>query len=224
MSDINISWTVFKGFVNTKNLLIQYIDATSVYYLFAFDNQFSISCVIAQDGGADVMDFETNYKPSANQKIENDTRNATLSGKTFIATTDLINIGTSQTAFYLLKNPVASSKSLRLDKIILGLGSNAGTFRIYRAPTITSNGTALTISNKHIQTSPTATVMQAFSQPTISANGTLLRPVSLTTSIGQVELNYEGLFILEAGFNLLITAQNSQNNSPTYVTCEWIEI
>lgn len=146
----------------------------------------------------------------------------TTNEKTFIATTNLINVGTTETAFFLLKNPNASGKNLRLLRITPGIAG--GTMRLYHTPTITSDGTGLTEVNNRIKTSPTAAVATAFSSPTISANGTLMYVTALSAQINTRDIDMMWLPLIEPNFNILVTFQAGANNTPTACSMVWMEV
>lgn len=59
---IELTWTDFKTAMNARVLSLQYLDINGYYYVSAADGFFHISSKISQDAGADVTDFETNYK------------------------------------------------------------------------------------------------------------------------------------------------------------------
>lgn len=63
-------WNILKGFVNSKQLSIQYLDLGDAYELRAFDGVFELSCNMPKDGGTDVVDFETNFKPKGNYRLD----------------------------------------------------------------------------------------------------------------------------------------------------------
>lgn len=61
-----VSWTQLKSLIGNNLLPYKYIDpGDGNYYLFAVDLPFQYECTIAQDGGDDQIDFETNYKNNA---------------------------------------------------------------------------------------------------------------------------------------------------------------
>jgi len=151
-----------------------------------------------------------------NEQIE------TRDGKAFSAATNLVAIvGTGETDFYLLKNPTGSGKKLRLllftGNIEGGGVGQVSNFRIYKNPTITTNGTALTIVNKDF-TSSTATVMQAFSAPTISARGTLL---DVRTAASPTDFSFD--LILGEGHSVLVSVDATLNNTLHSATAVWVE-
>lgn len=58
----DMDWAQFKSLVTSKSIPIQYTTRGTTYHLYAFDGPMRLSCKIAVDGGADVVDFESNYK------------------------------------------------------------------------------------------------------------------------------------------------------------------
>lgn len=84
---MNVDWSVFKNFVNSKNLYIQGIESNGYYYLACYDDQFELttSLFINASDNADVLDFETNYKPNWNKKINKTDRENTLYFKQMIS-------------------------------------------------------------------------------------------------------------------------------------------
>jgi hypothetical protein len=69
--NIEISWSEFKSRVNTKSLKIQYVTSNENYHIVAFDSLFKMYCILPIGvDNSDTTDFETNYKSTANSKIE----------------------------------------------------------------------------------------------------------------------------------------------------------
>jgi len=68
---INTDWSTLKTFFTDKNVNVQYIEANSKYYLFAFDGPMTVTSVIEIESPAnsDQIDFETNYKTQGNKNI-----------------------------------------------------------------------------------------------------------------------------------------------------------
>jgi hypothetical protein len=65
------SWTDYKALVSSKALLLQYSDKGDYYDIYApEDSSFLWHFALPKDGGSDVTDFETNYKPTANAPLE----------------------------------------------------------------------------------------------------------------------------------------------------------
>lgn len=70
--EINVDWTNFKNFVSERGLSIQYLDINGIYYLFAFDGIFSLTCKLEKSSpnpNVEQSDFETNFKANGNKKV-----------------------------------------------------------------------------------------------------------------------------------------------------------
>lgn len=75
---MNIKYTNLKAIILSKNLLWQYVEDNGGYDIFAYDNQIGYVTRLHKAGfepigcncAADLADFETNYKPTANVKLE----------------------------------------------------------------------------------------------------------------------------------------------------------
>lgn len=151
-----------------------------------------------------------------------------LDNKLFITTLEYTITASTESPVLLIKNPSGSGKILKLQKIELAnihTVSSFIRFRLYKAPTITTNGTALTISSTNVGGSG-STVMQAYSAPTISANGTRLATwatpggVSAVTSVNVRDAD----IILQANQNLLITGHGDGTNRVAVINILWSEI
>lgn len=70
---INVDWNTLKSFVDTRNLLMQYVDIDNAYYIVAQDDFFALYTVIPKVAIAaddtDQYEFEQDYQLGANQKI-----------------------------------------------------------------------------------------------------------------------------------------------------------
>ena len=141
-----------------------------------------------------------------------------------VTTNNIIIANTLENDFLLLKNTAGSGKTLRLYKITFGSDQNpankSALFRIYRDPTITSNGTSLGVNN--LKKGGSASVMTAFRTPVISARGTLMSAGSFDASGAAHEADL-GLTILP-GENVLITLNATANNFDHIVTVYLIQI
>lgn len=131
--------------------------------------------------------------------------------------------GGADNPIFLIKNPNASGKILRLRKLMVGCTvNNVGVeFTIYYAPTITSNGTSQTPRNNLIG-SATASIATGFSLPTLSSLGTKI----LDFTVGQnstgpeVNLNLD----VQANQNIVVAANPLSNNRQVQVTVIWAEV
>ena len=148
-----------------------------------------------------------------------------LNGKGFIANTNLISgLGASETPIFLLTNPTGSGvtlygKAFRLGVVFTGSPQYA-VWRLYKNPTITSNGTAITPQNLKIMGSPPASVVTPFLQPTISNNGTFMSVYAQHSGAPSI---IELLIVIDAGNSILLTTSNSNPNISTYAGLVWSE-
>jgi len=128
---------------------------------------------------------------------------------------------------FLLKNPTGTGIDLHQYKTFLGSAITAVLFmRVYRNPTITTNGTSQTPVN--MKSSNGAGVGLAYTIPTISARGTLIRTTIIGSTVGATATSYSNDYDLglqlEPNENLLITVESSINNTPVYVSHLWAEL
>lgn len=66
------TWTDMKAFIDGRTLEfvnIQDVDANNFYYIRALNGPFVVSYDLRKNGGSDQVDYETNYRPSANKQI-----------------------------------------------------------------------------------------------------------------------------------------------------------
>lgn len=72
MQSINVDWAQIKSFATARNISIQYVDYNGNYYLSAIDGGFSLQAILSQEdpSNADLIDFETNFKPTGNKKLD----------------------------------------------------------------------------------------------------------------------------------------------------------
>jgi len=62
---MKLDWIVLKSLITTASLPYKYINLDGNYHVFAVDAPFNYQATIAQDGGSDQLDFETNFKSTA---------------------------------------------------------------------------------------------------------------------------------------------------------------
>ena len=151
--------------------------------------------------------------------------NASLSGRAFVLTTDVISIsGTTESDFLYVKNPSGSGKSARLWEIVysvgVGVGTQRSTARAYRGPTVTSNGTPVSIinTNSDIQND---SVLRAYTNPTVSNRGSLIQSIQLVNG------NYDRMLwmarMINEGASVLFTFKPSGTNIDHSVFMSWAE-
>lgn len=68
---MEVTWPIFKDFVDARKVSIQWIDVNDHYYLKAFDSSFSISCSIYKldEDGTYKAQFEASYKALGNKPM-----------------------------------------------------------------------------------------------------------------------------------------------------------
>lgn len=146
-------------------------------------------------------------------------------GKVFLAIIDSINLGTGtdEKDIFLLKNPAASGVAIQLKQIIVSTVKTSGgtNLRYYRAPTITANGTALTIQNK--RNDGVTGEGDAYSLPTITARGNKLGVFGIAGS-GQVIIREDYELYLDENENFLVTLEQPSSNQTYSITLVWAEI
>lgn len=144
-------------------------------------------------------------------------------GRAFYASTNNINIGTTETAFFLFKNPSGSTIDAKIKKVSFAINdpSTISILRFYKGPTITSNGTSISIVNAKF--SGSAGTSTCFSQPTISANGTLFKVAYYSYYGANQIIDIPCHIVVTPNTNFLLTVQNGKNSTPTFVSIEWEE-
>lgn len=150
-------------------------------------------------------------------------RQATAGMGYAVTTNNILIANANENDFLLLKNPAGSGKTIRVERIIFGSDENQANkstfFRTYRDPTITGNGTALTINN--LKKGGSAGVMTAFKIPIISARGTLMSVGSYQAP--RVSDDTELAVMLQPGENMLITIDPTASGFDHQITTYFSE-
>lgn len=149
-----------------------------------------------------------------------------LSGKTFSATTGLVSVGTTnETPVFLFKNPSGSGVNAIITHFRVGADSEVTRVikRIYAKPTVTGDGTALTIVNMKVKDANDAVaVCGAYKSPTVSANGSGLSTTILPADM--VTAGLEHTLVIEPGAYILVTLKhNTVSGASLHVDLKWIE-
>ena len=145
-------------------------------------------------------------------------------GKAFTTSTDLVSIsGTSEQAFLLLRNPSGSGKKILTSHFNFGLDTTTAReiIRVYKNPTVTSDGTGLTISNTLIKSSPPSSSCEAYKSPTVSANGSLLNMTIMPAN--QPSRGFNRFYLVEPGNSILVTVELSVGSVDGFLDIYWIE-
>ena len=193
------------------------------------DNQAAQTVRIA---GTDITGVEIN--PITSTDMGNSRRGIEISqadelrtfnnnGQLFVGFSSVLAIGTVETAAYLFKNPSGSGKQVKIVSIYQNT-NGTGTVRIYKTPTVTANGTTITPQSLRLQASPPASIANVFSSPTVTSNGTFIMDFVSTAQSGSLGFELLGYLILDANQTILITVQNSANNTNTDIGLQWLEI
>lgn len=144
--------------------------------------------------------------------------------KAFTITTELVTVDTNtEKALILFKNPSSSGKSTLITHFKFGTdSSNVRTLvRVYSNPTITTNGTALALTNTHIASGVPSSDMEAYKFPTVSSFGSVLN-----LDINPSDSPSKGLsrwYWVDPGNNILLTVENSTANASTFGDIYWME-
>lgn len=68
---MEISWSEFKQFVDSRGLSVQYLTIGDNYHLRAFDGVFMVACLLPRSfDNSETQEFESTYKPNGNKQLE----------------------------------------------------------------------------------------------------------------------------------------------------------
>jgi len=141
----------------------------------------------------------------------------------FYTTTDKVTIAPATEApLFLFINSSTSNVRAYINTVDENSLTNntLAIFRIYRNPTVTANGTAMTIV-PCMSSAPSNSKMQAFRVPTVSANGQINWIDSVKNN--PTTLKFNQARILAPGSTTLITVINGVVNQDVAVNLEWSE-
>lgn len=142
----------------------------------------------------------------------------------FCASHELTLGSSGQADVFLIKNPTASGISARIKDMVFGVQtpSTGITFRIYRDPTVTSDGTAH--SEVNFRDTSVTGLVQTFFLPTISARGEVFKQFDTNSSGTGTLIDEEELaLIVDEGEYLLLTAETSSANKTISFNISWAE-
>ena len=68
---MKVDWDLFKTFVDTKEITVQFLETPSKYMLWAYDGPFHLSCELSRNpsDSTELDDFELAYKPAGNKPV-----------------------------------------------------------------------------------------------------------------------------------------------------------
>ena len=139
---------------------------------------------------------------------------------------DEVNLPSSgvESPAYLLRNPVASGKTIYLGVMSFGIDSDKkASFKIHVSPTITADGTPVGVFSQNVGGSNTE-VLDVFSAPTASVLGGGVRHYNSGAEQPSKEIDLDFGIIIQEGEEVLITGIPSANNVLMSVSLEWGEV
>lgn len=147
-----------------------------------------------------------------------------------IAETITITGGGTENDFLLIKNPNGSGKQIRIIDITIGFTNTVNLmayFKLYASPTITTNGTSLTIKPGRIGASVPSSAVTAYSNPTISGRGTAYLNFTVSGGPGadsswRFEVNQS--ILVDPNYNILLTGTPDGTNRNVLITIRWAEV
>lgn len=147
-----------------------------------------------------------------------------LWGKMFRSTTNYNNPGgTVEINNALFRNPAGSGVNCTVRKFVFSAGGSGNvTFKIYRNPRITANGTAQSTVGGRSTGQATAQCILSIN-PTTSASGTLFTTRYASTSGISMLEDIRGTIILEPGQSLLFRTIQTLTGQPGSIDSEWSE-
>lgn len=121
-----------------------------------------------------------------------------------------------------LKNPSGSGKIIYLKFVSYGIAiaNVLGTIRLYKNPTVTSDGTSETI----VAFGSSSTAMQIYTVPTVTSNGTLINTSVTGQNNNSVIQDFAYEIQIPANSTLLITGNPGSNNRQAEIAVRWIEL
>jgi len=146
-----------------------------------------------------------------------------LNKQAYVVTTGLNTISGTAEHPYLLLDNVSATVRILVHHVSFGLDSNTvrALSYTYRDPTVTTNGTELTIHNTYVGADNPASTMKAYKDPTVSANGTY-ENLAIEPKDGR-DRGLNRTYFIDPGHKLLVTAKNSVSNTSTFVQIYFLE-
>lgn len=124
----------------------------------------------------------------------------------------------------LFRNPNGSGKKVYIRNITFSNTQGAGksvTMRVYANPTVTANGTVLSVVSMNVGGGAVFPVILTNTSPTTSSRGTKLNVLAQTNEQGTMD--YDWGLIVNANNSLLITGTGTANNIPMVLNVIWSE-
>lgn len=146
-----------------------------------------------------------------------------------ISETITITGGGTENNFLLIRNPSGSGKRIKIIDITIGFTNTVSVlaiFKLYASPTITANGTAITIKPGRIGSGVPSSAMNAYSTPTISARGS--QYLAFTVAGGpnipaSYHLDVDQSILIDSTYDVLLTGTPDGTNRNVLITIRWVE-
>lgn len=147
-----------------------------------------------------------------------------------IAGTFTITGSGTENNFLLIRNPSGSGKQIRLIDITVGYTNTINVlayFKLYSSPTVTANGTAITIKPGRIGSSVPSSSVNAYSNPTVSDRGTeylnfMAAGGPSTDASWRFEINQS--ILVDPNYDILLTGTPDGTNRNVLLTVRWAEV
>ncbi len=147
----------------------------------------------------------------------------TSQGCAFNVSTGQVTLAaTTETPLLYIANGSTNSASIGsfLRKFVNTTSGHTTYFKHYFNPTVSANGTALSIVNLRNGNGVPTSTMNAYLEPTVSSNGSLLSNIEA----GNTQVVSEMPLIIDPGFSLLITATTQAISDVVICELSWFEL
>jgi len=134
-----------------------------------------------------------------------------------------VSIGGNDTNVMALINPVGSGKTILIKRICIARNqdNNNGVFFSIRSGATVSSGTPVTPLST-ISGGTSAAVL--YTAPAVTATGNLLCVMALNSNESSKQEDFNLIYGLNTGENLLIIGNATANGTPCFVTLNWVEV
>lgn len=105
---MEVTWPVFKAFLDDRELSAQWIDVNDHYYMKAFDGPFELSCTIYKlsPEGDSLTEFEASYKDAGNKPYRGNVQTVfETNDKTLKMASDRVDFDVNGEAVLIFKVP-----------------------------------------------------------------------------------------------------------------------
>jgi hypothetical protein len=134
-----------------------------------------------------------------------------------------ISVGGNDTNIIALINPSGSGKTILINKIYIARNqdSNNGVFFYIRTGATGLSGTSVTPSSTLSGGTSIATL---YPTPTATNTGKLIFVTALNSNEGSRQEDFNLDYGLNPGENIFIIGNATNNNTPCFITLEWVEV